>query len=182
MEDTMQIGKRILAVGIAVAVVAVAAVSTPSAASASTPSASTPSAVAVAASASAYEWDTAVAAGSPPSFSSSDCVSMTGVKACFEKHGDKWWVEDTKSDGHSATASWYNLLGVDIVTYRSGSCVNKLGTGKWGVCNKDYYEMTTPNPIDSRGGSYLDWEACIYDSAAGTWHGCSGDALVDNDE
>jgi hypothetical protein len=128
--------------------------------------------------ASAYEWDTAVT-GTPPTFGSHACVSMTGAKACFEKNGDKWWVLDTASDGHSATASWYNMLGPDVVTYRQGSCVNKLGKGQWGVCNKDYYEFDTANPYGT--GSYLYWEACVYDSADGSWHGCSSADLVDND-
>ncbi len=73
-----------------------------------------------------YEWDTAVA-GTPPATFSGGCVTMTGAKACFEKHGDRWWVLDTIADGHSATASWENFLndGTDSwPLWRSGSCVN----------------------------------------------------------
>jgi hypothetical protein len=72
---------------------------------------------------------------------------MTGAEACFEKYGDKWYVKDTKSDGHSATASWINYLsdGRSWIPYRHGSCVNKSGAGKWGLCNKDYYEDSTTN-------------------------------------
>lgn len=123
-------------------------------------------ALAAPAQAASYEWNTA-SAGSPPS--GMTCVSMTGAKACFEKYGDKWWVEDTSADGHSATASWQNWLNTSdrYYEYRTGSCVNKLGAGHWGVCNKDYYEDT------SSRRSLMKWQACVYDSADGTWHGCS---------
>lgn len=130
-----------------------------------------------------YEWDTAVA-GTPPQDFSGGCVTMTGAKACFEKNGDKWWVLDTVGDGHSATASWENWLydGVEWVVWRSGSCVNKLGKGNWGVCNKEYYENSTIN-VYGFAGSEVFWEACIYDSANGTWHGCSeGGRVAVNDE
>jgi hypothetical protein len=158
----MRRGTRLRTAGIGLAAVAAAGLMAPSPASA----------------AGDYEWDTAVA-GSPPSFRSGDCASRSGVTACFEKNGDKWWVKDTAADGHSATASWYNLLGPNLVTYRQGSCVNKLGSGKWGVCNKDYYEFNTQNPYGT--GSYLYWEACVYDASDGTWHGCSSAQTIDND-
>jgi hypothetical protein len=130
--------------------------------------------------AAAYEWDTATA-GSPPG--GMTCVSMTGAEACFQKHDDRWWVRDTASDGHSATASWENDVfdGIQWRMYRQGSCVNKLGYGQWGVCNKDYYESGSTNDLGGKG-SQLTWQACVYDSAGGTWHGCSTDiAWVNND-
>jgi hypothetical protein len=129
--------------------------------------------------AATYEWNTATA-GSPPS--GMRCVSMTGAEACFEKNGDRWWVRDTASDSHSATASWENDLfdGIQWRLYRQGSCVNKLGYGRWGACNKDYYESGSTNELGGKG-SQLDWQACVYDSADGSWHGCSTDiAWVDN--
>ncbi|MFB7496620.1 hypothetical protein ACFC09_18360 [Streptomyces sp. NPDC056161] len=127
-----------------------------------------------------YEWDTAEA-GSPPSGMA--CVDLTGSTACFQKYGDKWWVKDTDPDGHSATASWKNTLwnGSAWILYRQGSCVNKLGAGKWGVCNKDYYEQSSKNYYGYPGSS-LAWQACIYDSTAGTWHGCSNEASEVNNE
>lgn len=150
----MRIGRRamVLSAGAGVALAATFALVTP-------------------AQAASYEWDTA-SAGSPPS--GTTCVSMTGAKACFEKNGDKWWVEDTKADGHSATASWTNYLddGNGYRSYRTGSCVNKLGSGEWGVCNKEYYESGSTNTLGGKG-SVLSWQACVYDSADGSWHGCS---------
>ncbi len=122
-----------------------------------------------------YEWDTAVAADSNPTTDVlGNCTDMVGAKACFERHGDRWWVLDTDGDGHSATASWENWLldGSSSVLWRNGSCVNKLGKGHWGVCNKDYYEDGSVNVFGSRG-SALEWQACVYDSKDGTWHGCS---------
>jgi hypothetical protein len=110
--------------------------------------------------AAAYEWNVAVA-GSVPS--GLHCTERAGAKACFQPNGDKWWVKDTKADGHSATASWENYLcdGSECDLYRDGSCVNELGSGEWGVCNKNYYE-----------GSIVLWQACVYDAGDGTWHGC----------
>lgn len=128
-----------------------------------------------------YEWNTATASGAPPA--GLPCAVTTGARACFEKSGDRWWVLDTSSDGHSATASWTNWLGDYqngyTVDYREGSCVNKLGSGRWGVCNKDYYEDTTPHAYGI--GSLLAWQACVYDASAGTWHGCSSSRWQYND-
>jgi hypothetical protein len=129
-----------------------------------------------------YEWDTATTVDGLPA-GDYFCVDMTGAEACFEKYGDKWYVKDTKSDGHSATASWINYLsdGRSWIPYRHGSCVNKSGAGKWGLCNKDYYEDSTTNP--ARGnGSRIQFQACVYDSADGTWHGCSKQEDLFNDQ
>jgi hypothetical protein len=121
-----------------------------------------------------YEWDTAVAGTPPEEGFHGDCVTMPGAKACFERHGDRWWVLDTVGDGHSATASWKNWLldGSSSVLWRNGSCVNKLGKDHWGVCNKEYWEDRSLNVLGSTGSS-LEWQACVYDSQDGTWHGCS---------
>lgn len=137
-------------------------------------------ALAAPAQAASYEWDTATV-GSPPS--GMTCVSMTGAKACFEKYGDKWWVEDTAGDYHSATASWQNYLwdGSNYRLYRQGSCVNKEKAGTWAVCNKDYFEFDSVNTYGARG-SILVWQACVYDSGTGDWYGCSTNTTgVDND-
>ncbi|WP_410816364.1 hypothetical protein [Micromonospora sp. 050-3] len=120
-----------------------------------------------------YEWNTATPSGAPPA--GAICEWTPGAQACFERSGDRWWVLDNSSDGRSVTASWTNRLdtypGWYTVDYREGSCVNKLGAGNWGVCNKDYYENGTQHAYGI--GSLLEWQACFYDSAAGTWHGCS---------
>jgi hypothetical protein len=136
-------------------------------------------ALAAPAQAASYEWDTATASSQPSGLS---CEVMTGAEACYEANGDIFWVKDTKADGHSATASWYNHLwnGSQWVLYREGSCVNKLGAGHWGTCNKDFYESSSTNPYGYTHGSELEWYACVYDSADGTWHGCSGNLATFN--
>ncbi|MET9451768.1 hypothetical protein [Streptomyces cinerochromogenes] len=132
----------------------------------------------------AYEWDTAVSGGTPPQDCLANAISRTGSEACFERYGDVLWVKDTSADGHSATNSWDNYLadsGGNWTLYRQGSCVNKLGSGKWGYCNKDFYENSSANAYGGRGSS-VDYAACVYDSADGTWHGCSGSLSMLNDQ
>ncbi|NUT18380.1 MAG: hypothetical protein HOV77_04285 [Hamadaea sp.] len=70
------------------------------------------------------------------------CWSIAGAKACYEYDGDKWWVQDTASDGMSAVADWRNYLTANGDLYRQGKCINSLGYGDWGVCNKNYYETS----------------------------------------
>jgi hypothetical protein len=107
----------------------------------------------------AYELNTAVA-GTPPSGLS--CVSATGVTICYEKDGDIWWVKDTKADSASAVADWLNYRNGDL--YRQGGCRNALGSGKWGYCNKNYYET-----------SRLVARACVIDYSADYVVGCTAD-------
>jgi len=65
------------------------------------------------------------------------CVTpSTGVTVCFRPLGDDFFVKDTKADGYSAVAAW-QMNGWEP---RTGSCVNSLGAGKWGWCNKDLTE------------------------------------------
>ncbi|MFF9771884.1 hypothetical protein ACF1GT_35840 [Streptomyces sp. NPDC014636] len=131
----------------------------------------------------AYEWDTAVSGSKPPQDCLDGVVAMTGAKACFERYGDVLWVEDTAADGHSATNSWSNYLfdsSGNGHLYRQGSCVNKLGAGHWGYCNKDFYENSTPTPYGT--GSEIDYAGCVYDSEDGTWHGCTWTIAIANDQ
>ncbi|WP_051366338.1 hypothetical protein [Hamadaea tsunoensis] len=83
------------------------------------------------------EKDYAVA-GSPPA--GLPCHTIAGATACYELSGDKWWVRDNENDGASAVADWLNYQNGNL--YRSGQCINALGHGKWGVCNKNYYESS----------------------------------------
>lgn len=108
-----------------------------------------------------YEWNTAVW-GDPPSGLS--CSVITGAAACYQRYGDKIWVKDTAKDGWSAVGAWrdYYNTGSQDVLHREGACVNKLGYGQWGVCDKNFPE-----------GTDLLLKACRYDSHAGTWHGCA---------
>ncbi|EID52706.1 hypothetical protein [Saccharomonospora xinjiangensis] len=107
----------------------------------------------------AYELDLAVA-GTPPS-SGLVCKSVTGAYACFEHYGDKWWVKDTATDGASAVVIWDNYRNGSL--YRQGECQNRLGSGQWGVCNKNYYEDST-----------LDWVVCVFDVSEGRLIRCGG--------
>ncbi|WP_433131138.1 hypothetical protein ACQPWW_09535 [Micromonospora sp. CA-240977] len=62
-----------------------------------------------------------------------ECVTFTGVVACLKETGDRIYVKDTKADGYAAVAEWEYPFDD-----RTGSCVNKLQAGDWGVCNKDF--------------------------------------------
>jgi hypothetical protein len=147
-EKVIMIGRRALSLALGIGVAGAVILTTP-----------------VAASASTYEWNTAVP-GSVPS--GLPCIDRAGAKACFQADGDKLWVKDTSADGHSATASWEEWWqALDSSVARQGSCVNKLGAGTWGVCNKDFPE-----------GDTIKFSACVYDSADGTWHGCSGSKVA----
>jgi hypothetical protein len=65
-----------------------------------------------------------------------DLADSWGVEACYKPYGDYFYVKDTKSDGYAAVAQWHTL-GFEG---RTGSCVNKLTAGDWGVCNKNLPE------------------------------------------
>jgi hypothetical protein len=117
------------------------------------------------AAAPAYDLDIAVA-GSPPAFDVGDCESNTEVLVCFQKYGDKIWVLDLDSDGHSAEGYWENYLwdGSDWVFYRNGYCDDHLTTTQWGYCNKDIYEdSTNPNAYGGKG-SGIRLYACGLDN------------------
>lgn len=116
-----------------------------------------------ASSASAATWERDVArAGTAPS--TKTCVSTTGANACWHADGDVWWVKDTSGNGYAAEARWYEYTtsdGTNYYLHRNGACVNGLGTGHWGACNKDYQES-----------GMLLWKACNV-SSSGDLHGCS---------
>ncbi|WP_019854254.1 hypothetical protein [Actinopolyspora mortivallis] len=102
-----------------------------------------------------YEWNKA-SPGTPPS--GIPCSEpIPGAIACFEPYGDKYWVKDTVADGHSAAADWDNYRNGNW--YRQGGCVNSLGKGNWGVCNKNHYEDST-----------VVFRTAVYDAGTGTWH------------
>lgn len=106
-----------------------------------------------------YEVDYAVA-GDPP-INRGPCLQRVGAVICFEASGDKWWVQDTDEDHASAVAEWYNHRNGSL--YRQGACRNTLGYGKWGVCNKDYYET-----------SDIEARACVVNLSASSVVGCTG--------
>ncbi|GAA4263590.1 hypothetical protein [Dactylosporangium darangshiense] len=84
------------------------------------------------------------------------CVSHTGVTACFKPLGDLLYVRDIRADGYAAVVEWTADAPVD--SYRDGSCVNNLGSGNWGVCDKDFVEGVTIviNGARYTGGNLVD--------------------------
>ncbi|MFE7272068.1 hypothetical protein [Streptomyces sp. NPDC057623] len=80
------------------------------------------------------EVDLAIASGGPTgTYYCTDADAFTGAYSCFKPDGDLIYIKDTVKDGYSAVAEWSGAG-------RVGSCVNKLGAGNWGVCNKDFEE------------------------------------------
>jgi hypothetical protein len=91
--------------------------------------------------AAADDQNTAKASSGPSSNHWVYCVTDTGVEGCYQPYGDVWYVKDTRTNGHAAVVYWQNNLNGHY--YREGDCVNKLGAGRWGACNKDYREDST---------------------------------------
>lgn len=100
-----------------------------------------------------YEVNVAVAGTLPPR-SQLVCASVPAVEICYQPDGDHWWVQDQAADGASAAVHWENFRGGSL--YRYGICVNSLGNGNWGQCNKDYYE-----------DSVLNGFPCVWDRGSG---------------
>ncbi|MGW0467772.1 hypothetical protein ACWDX6_21295 [Streptomyces sp. NPDC003027] len=75
-------------------------------------------------------------------------LALAGVKASFAPNGDYFRVADTKSDGRAAAVQWY-----DGASGRTGTCVNKLGAGSDGSCNKNFPE-----------GHHIQFRAALYDA------------------
>lgn len=95
------------------------------------------------------ETDYAVASSGPTVPYS--CNYWYGADVCFKADGDLIYVFDPTVDGKSAVAHWH------YGSYaRWGSCVNKLGGGKWGICNKNFAEGTT-----------VYFQSAVYDN--GNW-------------
>jgi hypothetical protein len=122
------------------------------------------------------EENTAVA-GTPSGFDyNTDCYYGPRATVCFEKTGDKIWVEDVDPDGWAAVGYWQNFLrdssGNWNNPWREGRCTNNLTYGHWGYCNKDFYEDTTYNPYDGWGSGIRLWDCS---------RGCYGSAWVRND-
>ena len=125
---------RKLLLALSMAGVAVMGVLMPATASAQTTQAPAMSAAAAEVDA---ELNFAVA-GTPPPKSQMECRSYPAVEICWEPAGDHWWVQDQDSDSASAGVYWRNNRNGSL--YRDGHCITSLGKGKWGQCNKNYYE------------------------------------------
>jgi hypothetical protein len=150
---------RKLMLALSMAVVAVLGVLLPATASAETTSVQMVSAAPAAA---AAERDFAVAGTLPPR-SQLECHSYVAVEICYEKGGDHWWVQDQDStDSASAGVYWQNHRNGSL--YREGYCITSLGKGKWGHCNKNYYE-----------GSQLYGFPCVWDRSSTDVITCSRD-------
>jgi hypothetical protein len=129
---------RVLAASSIVMAVGVTSIPAAGAATVTAPSAATQAAAVATNQAAAidFESDRAVA-GTPPS--QLPCApSIIGANACFDKAGDKIWLKDTAADGASAVFRWRAIR--DGERYRYGQCINTLGNGRWGVCNKNFVE------------------------------------------
>ena len=105
-----------------------------------------------------FEWDYAVR-GTPPD--GLECATYLGAKACYQEYGDTLWVKDLASDGFSAIARWWDYIdegGGRYKLYRQGACRNKLGSGAWGYCNKNFWEtnmlVSTPCLYDGDTGRF----------------------------
>ncbi|MFJ3594522.1 hypothetical protein ACIQUY_34590 [Streptomyces sp. NPDC090231] len=77
-------------------------------------------------------------AGSATVLADHPCIGWTyayGSTGCFQAYGDVIWAMDTKADGMSAAV---------IVNTNYGrapyACVNSMGNGTSGRCDKDYWE------------------------------------------
>ncbi|MEH1129403.1 hypothetical protein [Micromonospora sp. CPCC 206061] len=90
------------------------------------------------------ETDYAVATRAPEGADGVDyfCASHTYVVVCVMPYGDKIYVADLKKDDYAAVGEW--MVETDpYPTIRYGSCVNKLGGGTWGLCDKNFPENKT---------------------------------------
>ncbi|WP_028662054.1 hypothetical protein [Saccharomonospora saliphila] len=105
-----------------------------------------------------YELNYAVA-GSPAG-ADLVCGSVNAVQVCYQAYGDRWWIRDTAADGASAAVDWDNYRNGSL--YREGMCVNSLGQGQWGQCNKNYYEDST-----------LYGYPCVWDRSESDYASCS---------
>ncbi|GAA2706744.1 hypothetical protein [Micromonospora olivasterospora] len=148
---------RLLSAGLLLAATVLVGGAAPASASADT---TVPARAAVAGIGTMDAPDNAVP-GSPPT--GLHCTATQGVQGCFKKYGDQWWVQDTASDVTAyAAVLWENHLRDGSGSwglYRSGECNNRLGDGRWGVCNKDYWEDSSHNAWGGYG-SRLRWRSC----------------------
>ncbi|MFI5932912.1 hypothetical protein [Actinoplanes sp. NPDC051494] len=99
----------------------------------------------------AFEADKAVATSAIPPV----CIGLGSPGGCgfFVSDGDHFFVKDSLSDGHSAAIYWHKYLASSPNTlYRWGSCVNSLGSGKMGQCNKNFTE-----------GSKVEYKICTFE-------------------
>jgi hypothetical protein len=78
--------------------------------------------------------------------------STPGTCGAFQKEGDKIWVRDIDTDGHSAVVEWQTFTSNGVLT-RQGRCGQTAGAGKAGYCNKNFVEGT---PIKLRACTY-EW-------------------------
>ncbi|GAA3829250.1 MULTISPECIES: hypothetical protein [Amycolatopsis] len=91
--------------------------------------------------AAASDYNIATASNGPSGNYWYYCVTDTGVEGCYQPYGDLFYVRDTKANGQAAEVRWYNNL--NGAPYRQGTCRNNLGSGHWGVCDKDFREDST---------------------------------------
>jgi hypothetical protein len=97
-------------------------------------------------------WHTAKAARYPGNL---PCAKTTGATVCFQRKGEKVWVKDTRRDSLSAISkAKFPLFRTEFY------CRNKLGSGRWGVCNENLLN----------GSPFYFW-AARYDGSTGGFLG-----------
>jgi hypothetical protein len=100
-------------------------------------------------------------ADSPPD--TAPCLGMAGVNTCFEVNGDRFWVDDTASDGASAVAQWAVYRKGDGALVNSGQCNQSGGASAgWSKCNHDFTE-----------GNTVFWRPCLWNQSESDWMSCS---------
>jgi hypothetical protein len=94
------------------------------------------------------------------------------VFGCFQKYGDRIWVQDAYGDGYPVAIYWQNYIRDDLgnwVLHRWGECRNYLYAPNWGYCDKDFWEdQTYPNARGGQG-SGIRLYPCII---SGGYTGC----------
>ncbi|MFD7768883.1 hypothetical protein [Streptomyces sp. NPDC059787] len=83
-----------------------------------------------------------------------ECDDFAGGEACFQPHGEWFWVRDLSADNLPVAMVWSYS---DDSTYRSGVAYDTLGKAKgWTNLNKSFPE-----------DGLLFWQACLVTSVAG---------------
>jgi hypothetical protein len=106
------------------------------------------------------------------------CKSLSDnidARVCFQKNGDRLWVDDLSADGYSAMMYWENLLQRPDgywQLHRYGRCYNRLGAGNgWALCDKDFWEDSSLNALGGHG-------SLLYIYACEVAQGCDSSALL----
>jgi hypothetical protein len=89
--------------------------------------------------------------GTPAAGSLSGCTTGYHMEICFEKYGDKIWVnnEDLLSSEYGHYSNWLRDSSGAWTFWRNGNCI--VDYNGWGYCNKDFYEDSSYNVVGGQG-------------------------------